>query len=82
MDNYVNNDTNNKSQLIKISGSIGMVKLVKGDNNIFIFYDDHSNIRYCNTSDSIFLYDLFENIIENQNENQNENNSDYIILLE
>lgn len=82
MDNYVNNDTNNKSQLIKISGSIGMVKLVKGDNNIFIFYDDHSNIRYCNTSDSIFLYDLFENIIGNQNENQNENNSDYIILLE
>ena len=59
---------------LKISGSIGMVKLIKNTKNIFIFYDDHSNINYCKNRDSVFLFEIFENIIDN--------NSDYIILLE
>jgi len=59
---------------IKISGSIGMVKLQINNKNIYIFYDDHSNNKYCESKNSIFLYDLFENLISN--------NSDYIILLE
>lgn len=67
-----NNDIINNT--IKISGSIGMVKLVKDHKNIFIFYDDHSNMKYCNDSKSIFLYDLFDNIVEN--------NNDCVILLE
>lgn len=60
--------------ILQISGSIGMVKLINSDKNIFIFYDDHSNKKYCNSINSIFLYDLFEII--------KKNNSDTIILLE
>lgn len=70
MDNYLNNS----NEIIKISGSIGMVKLVSNDINVFIFYDDHSNTTYCDNSDSIFLYEVFDNIVNN--------NLDYIILLE
>ena len=71
------NNNDNKNQ-IKISGSIGMIHL-KGkangkDKNIYIYYDDHSNKNYCSQNDSIFLYDLFENI--------RKKDSDHIILLE
>jgi hypothetical protein len=76
MDNYINNSNNiiNNNDIIKISGTIGMVKLVSNDKNVFMFYDDHSNTTYCNNSDSIFLYEVFDNIVNN--------NGDYIILLE
>lgn len=49
---------------IKISGSIGMVHLQNKEKmkNVYIYYDDHSNKNYCMSNDSIFLYDLFENI--------------------
>lgn len=63
----------NNSDIIKVSGSIGMVKLVGDNKNIFIFYDDHSNTTYCDNS-SVFLHDIFDNMINP--------NSNYIILLE
>ncbi len=64
----INND-------IQISGSIGMVKMSNdNDKNLFIFFDDHSNIRYCQDKQSIFLYDLFEKVISIDD--------NYIILLE
>lgn len=59
---------------VKISGTIGMVKLVNDKKNIFIFYDDHSNTQYCEDNNSLFLYDMFENIVKS--------NSNFIILLE
>ncbi len=62
------------NDIVKISGSIGMVKLVKNNKNLFIFYDDHSNVSYCKNNDSIFLYEIFDKIIND--------NTDYIILLE
>lgn len=67
-------DDNLTNNMIEISGSIGMVKLFKNDKNVYIFYDDHSNISYCKNSNSVFLYDIFDKIIENS--------SDYVILLE
>ena len=68
------NDINNINQIIKISGSIGMVKLVSNNKNVYMFFDDHSNTTYCVEPNSIFLYEVFDNIINNEN--------DYIILLE
>ena len=68
------NNSNIDDDIIKISGSIGMVKLVKNDKNVFIFYDDHSNKLYCKDNESIFLYEIFDQMIKP--------NSDYIILLE
>lgn len=68
MENMVNDN------ILKISGSIGMVKLIKNDKNIFIFYDDHSNTSYCKESESIFLYEMFDKIINSK--------KDYVILLE
>lgn len=65
---------NSKDDIIKISGSIGMTKLVGENKNVLIFYDDHSNTLYCNDDKSMFLYEIFEFIIKP--------NSDYIILLE
>ena len=62
--------TNN---IIKISGSIGLVILQKDKKKIFIFYDDHSNIKYCNNND-IFIHDIFEQI--------HNNNNNTLILLE
>lgn len=75
------------SDLIKISGSIGMIKLVKENKNVFIFFDDHSNTSYCkgvmdnmnnmnnmNNNKNVFLYEIFDTIAQS--------NSDYIILLE
>lgn len=68
------NNENDENEIIKISGSIGMVKLIGNNKNIFMFYDDHSNTLYCKNQDSIFLYEIFDNIVNN--------NGDYIILLE
>lgn len=68
MDNKIDAD------IIKISGSIGMVKLEGMKKNIFIFYDDHSNTLYCNNSESVFLYEVFDMIVKN--------NTNYVILLE
>lgn len=68
-----NNNDNGNNQ-IKISGSIGMVHLKNKDKNIYIYFDDHSNKNYCSSNDSIFLYDLFENI--------SKEDSKHIILLE
>lgn len=72
--NMINFNINNDK--IKISGSIGMVHLKNKEKskNVYIYFDDHSNKNYCSSNDSIFLYDLFENI---QKENK-----DHIILLE
>lgn len=54
---------------IKISGSIGMtiLKNINLDKKVFIFYDDHSNKKYCEGSNltnnnKIFLNDLFESM--------------------
>jgi hypothetical protein len=68
-----NYQTNDK---LKISGSIGLVHLKNKEKmkNVYIYYDDHSNKNYCSSNDSIFLYDLFENIIKDD--------KDHIILLE
>lgn len=65
---------NTNKDILKISGSIGMVKLTSLNKSIFIFYDDHSNISYCKDNASIFLYDVFDLIIKS--------NTDCIILLE
>jgi hypothetical protein len=62
------------SKIIKVSGSIGMEKLVCDKKNIFIFFDDHSNNLYCRDNNSIFLYDIFDSMIKPD--------SNYIILLE
>ena len=64
----------NNTDIIKISGSIGMVKLQKNDKSIYMFYDDHSNISYCKNTDSIFLYEMIDKIVKSTR--------DYIILLE
>ena len=63
----------NNSDIIKVSGSIGMVKLVGNNKNIFIFYDDHSNTTYCDNS-NVFLHNIFDSMIKID--------SNYIILLE
>lgn len=68
------NNSKTDEEIIKVSGSIGMVKLVGNEKNIFIFYDDHSNISYCNSASSVFLYDVFHSMIKY--------NSNFIILLE
>lgn len=74
-DKDLQNNTQN-DKFVKISGSIGMVKMTSKDcnKNIFIFYDDHSNKNYCDEKESIFLFDLFEKVITE--------NNNYIILLE
>lgn len=66
--------TSIQNDKIKISGAIGMVYLQKNDKNIYVFYDDHSNDKYCSHKDSTFLYDFMENILDKSD--------DYIVLLE
>ncbi len=78
------NIENSKSVEIKISGSIGMNKLTDGKKNVFIFHDDHSNVKYCYGSNSnsnsnidsnnLFLYDIMEYLIEFK--------TDWVILVE
>jgi hypothetical protein len=53
---------------IKISGTIGLKILHNTSLNkkIFIFYDDHSNTKYCNKNKSqLFISELFNNISNN-----------------
>lgn len=45
---------------IKISGVIGLTILQKNNKKIYIFFDDHSNINYCETG--IFLPNFLETI--------------------
>lgn len=73
-DNNHNKIISTNNNIIKISGSIGMKKMVKDNKNVFLFYDDHSNISYCKNDENIFLHDVFDKIINTT--------SDYIILLE
>lgn len=47
---------------IYFSGAIGLVILKNNNNKIFIFYDDHSNKKYCNNT-KLFLNSLFDVII-------------------
>jgi hypothetical protein len=69
---YVNSDL--ITSQIKISGAIG-IKILhnsKLNKKIFIFYDDHSNVKYCNmtkstimtksTRTNLFISELFDNI--------------------
>lgn len=51
---------------IKISGSIG-IKIITNkslNKKIFIFYDDHSNTKYCDNKTSKFISQLFDKIID------------------
>lgn len=90
MNNILNNleihnnidNKDNKDDIIKISGSIGMVKLKGQDKYIYIFYDDHSNKSYCKENNSIFLFDIFEEMINTINKSNLYSKSEYIILLE
>lgn len=77
IENKIENEIKNiMKDKIKISGSIGMVFLKNRINkkNIYIYFDDHSNKNYCNSPDSIYLDDLFNDITKIHN--------DHIILLE
>ena len=62
------------SSITKISGTIGIKILYNSELNkkIFIFYDDHSNTRYCNKSNvksknnsQLFISELFNKISNN-----------------
>ena len=57
----------------KISGAIGLSILKRGEKEFYIFYDQHNNKNYCESSNSDFL----DNILED-----NFINSDTLILLE
>ena len=46
-----------------ISGVIGLSILQNKKNKIFIFYDDHNNVRYC--GDKFYISDLFSDLLKN-----------------
>jgi len=48
-----------------ISGSIGYIKLKNNIKNIHIFLDNHSNNKYCNNSNQLFLHNFIERYILN-----------------
>ena len=48
-----------------ISGSIGYIKLKNNIKNIHIFLDNHSNNKYCNNSNQLFLHNFIEKYILN-----------------
>jgi len=52
--------------MIEISGSIGISILKKNNKYYIIFYDDHTNINYCNNK-LIFISDIFHNLHNNIN---------------
>ena len=60
--------------IVKISGCIGMKVLYNSTLNkkIFIFFDDHSNTKYCNKKSSVFISELFQTI----------SNQDIALILE
>jgi len=47
-----------------ISGVIGLSILQNKKNKIFIFYDDHNNVRYC--GDKFYISDLFSDLLKNE----------------
>ena len=57
---------------IDISGTIGVSFLKKNKKKIIVFYDDHSNMKYCDSS--YFIDNFFDKITTNLNNS--------IILLE
>ena len=62
-----NDNPNNQNSHVNISGAIGIKILynAKINKKIFIFYDDHSNIKYCNsTKTNLFISELFDNIFD------------------
>jgi hypothetical protein len=61
-------------KIVKISGCIGMKVLHNSTLNkkIFIFYDDHSNTKYCEKKSSVFISELFQTI----------SNQDVALILE
>ena len=58
-----------------ISGVIGLSILQNKKNKIFIFYDDHQNVRYC--GDKFYISDLFSDLLKDENINK-----DICLLLE
>lgn len=58
-----------------ISGVIGLSILQNKKNKIFIFYDDHQNIKYCR--DKFYISDLFSDLLKN-----NKINKEICLLLE
>jgi hypothetical protein len=58
-----------------ISGVIGLSILENKKNKIFIFYDDHQNIKYCR--DKFYISDLFSELLKNEKINK-----DICLLLE
>ena len=69
---------------IQISGSIGLIKIKneKMNKNVYMFFDDHSNKKYCKMVQSTFITDLFNSLIQNQSDSLIQNQSNYMILLE
>jgi hypothetical protein len=72
MSNFEHKKSTISASNIKISGAIG-IKIIynsKLNKKIFIFYDDHSNAKYCKSTKSIksesktnlFISELFDNI--------------------
>ena len=47
-----------------ISGVIGLSIIQNKKNKIFIFYDDHNNVRYC--EDKFYISDLFSDLLKNK----------------
>jgi hypothetical protein len=58
-----------------ISGVIGLSILQNKKNKIFIFYDDHQNVRYC--GDKFYISDLFSDLLKDESINK-----DICLLLE
>jgi hypothetical protein len=55
-----------------LSGSIGFIELkssnLKKQKNIYIFLDNHTNNKYCNNKNSLFLHDFIKkHFLENNN---------------
>lgn len=48
------------NDFVNISGAIGLTILKKNDTIVYIFYDDHSNVKYCKGN---FLNDIVEKFI-------------------
>jgi len=61
--------------MLNISGVIGLSILENKKNKIFIFYDDHQNIKYC--GDKFYISDLFSELLKNEKINK-----DICLLLE
>lgn len=49
---------------INISGVIGLSVLKKGNDKIFIFFDDHDNQKYCKKNNNFFISNFCEEIIK------------------